>query len=140
MSNGGAGDSLGIIETYFERLLAGDREALRTMFAPDVEVHYHGPEGLVPWFGDYVGVDGYAEFTRRVNEHVSHFAVDWERPVVDGDTVVLLGRGVWRLAATGRDVHADTTNVFRIRDGLIAEYRVYNDTAAFAEAFGTLHR
>jgi ketosteroid isomerase-like protein len=133
-------DNLTLIEAYFERLLAGDRAALRAMFARDVEVHYHGPEGLVPWFGDYVGIDGYAEFTRRVNEHVSDFAVDWEPPVVDGDTVVLFGRGMWRLAASGREVHAHTTNVFRVRDGLIVEYRVYNDTAAFAEAFGTLHR
>jgi ketosteroid isomerase-like protein len=133
-------DSLAIIETYFERLAAGDRERLREMFAPDVAVHYHGPEGLVPWFGDYEGVDGYDEFTRRVIENVEHFEVDWEAPVVDGDTVVLLGHGVWRLRASGVEVRAHTTNVFRIVDGRIREYRVYNDTAAFAEAFGTLHR
>lgn len=135
-----ATDSLAIIQTYFDRLLRGDREGLRGMFSADVEVHYHGAQGLVPWFGHYVGIEGYAEFTRRVNEHVSHFEVDWEPPVVDGDTVVLLGFGMWRLAATGQEIRAHTANVFRIRDGLIAAYRVYNDTAAFAEAFGTLRR
>ena len=31
-------DSLAIIETCFERLAAGDRERLREMFAPDVQI------------------------------------------------------------------------------------------------------
>ena len=133
-------DSIDVIRRYFERLLAGDRDALCAMFAPEVEVHYHGPPGLVPWIGHYVGIEGYTEFTRRVNEHVSHFEVDWEPPVMDGDTVVLLGFGTWRLAATGQEVRAHTANVFQVRDGLITTYRVYNDTAAFAEAFGMLRR
>ena len=55
--------------------------------------------------------------------------------IVDGgETVVALGRygGVYK--ATGAKVNAQFTHVFRFKDGKIASFQQYTDTAQFKDA------
>ena len=46
-------------------------------------------------------------------------------------TVIVLD-GRWRMHATGREIAARACNVFRVRDGKISSYEVYNDSGKFA--------
>jgi ketosteroid isomerase-like protein len=46
--------------------------------------------------------------------------------------VVLAGR--WRARSTGREVAAQVVNVFTLREGRVAAYEVFHDTAALWEA------
>jgi uncharacterized protein len=48
--------------------------------------------------------------------------------------IIIVLDGHWRVRATGRELKARACNVFRIRDGKICGYDVYNDSGAFAAA------
>jgi ketosteroid isomerase-like protein len=82
----------------------------------------------------YVGVDVVLSglFARLAGEWDGFSAVPQE--IVDGgETVVALGRygGVYK--ATGAKVDAQFTHVFRFKDGKIASFQQYTDTAQFKD-------
>jgi uncharacterized protein len=83
----------------------------------------------------YVGVDAVLGglFARLAGEWDGFSAVPHE--IVDGgDTVVALGRygGVYK--ATGVKVNAQFVHVFRFKNGKVATFQQYTDTAQFKDA------
>jgi ketosteroid isomerase-like protein len=83
----------------------------------------------------YIGVDALLTglFARLGGEWDGFAAVPDE--IVDGgETVVALGyySGVYK--ATGAKVHAQYTHVFKFKDGKIAHFQQYTDTAQFKDA------
>jgi ketosteroid isomerase-like protein len=83
----------------------------------------------------YVGVDKLLGglFARLAGEWDGFAAVPHE--IVDGgETVVALGRygGVYK--ATGVKVDAQFVHVFRFKDGKVATFQQYTDTAQFKDA------
>jgi uncharacterized protein len=83
----------------------------------------------------YVGVDAVLTglFARLGGEWDGFSAVPQE--IVDGgETVVAFGRygGVYK--ATGVKVHAQFVHVFKFKDGNIAHFQQYTDTAQFQNA------
>ncbi|WP_341898025.1 nuclear transport factor 2 family protein [Ferrovibrio terrae] len=121
-----------VLAAYYAALRDGDFAKLEQLVTPDVCVQYYGPPGLLPWVGRHDGFAGYKTFLDRVRAALEIVAVTPEATIAEGDWVVMLGRGLWRARASGREVQVNMTNAFRFRDGRIAEYRVYTDTAAFA--------
>ena len=126
--------SRAILDSYYAALKAGDFATLEALLTPDICVRYYGPPGLLPWSGVHEGFAAYRRFLSLVREHLEIVEVAQDAVIAEGDWIVVLGRGSWRARATGRDIAANMTNAFRIRDGRVAEYRVYTDTAAFAVA------
>jgi ketosteroid isomerase-like protein len=126
--------SKALLNDYYAALRDGDFGALARIVAPDVVVRYFGPPGLLPWVGVHEGFDAYRRFLTQVREALEIVEVAQEAVIAENDWVVVLGRGRWRAKATGRDIAVNMTNAFRFHDGRVAEYRVYTDTAAFAEA------
>jgi ketosteroid isomerase-like protein len=83
----------------------------------------------------YVGVDTVLSglFARLAGEWDGFSAIPNE--IVDGgETVVALGRygGVYK--ATGAKVDAQFVHVFRFKNGKVASFQQYTDTAQFTEA------
>ena len=124
--------SKAVLDRYYAALRDGDFVTLETLLTSDVCVQYFGPAGLLPWVGRHDGFDGYKRFLGLVRAALEIVEVTPEATVAEGEWIVMLGRGLWRARATGREVRVNMTNAFRFKDGLIAEYRVYTDTAAFA--------
>jgi uncharacterized protein len=83
----------------------------------------------------YIGVDALLTglFARLGGEWDGFSAVP-EQIVDGGDTVVALGRygGVYK--ATGVKVNAQFVHVFRFKEGKIAGFQQYTDTAQFKDA------
>lgn len=70
-----------------------------------------------------------------------HLVVDTVEPLavhVAGDTVISVLKGEWTVKATARKVRTETVNIFTLRDGRIARYQVYSDTAALGVGLGRL--
>jgi uncharacterized protein len=83
----------------------------------------------------YVGPDAVLNgvFGRLGAEWDGFSAVPYE--IVDGgDTVVSLGRYGGTFKATGVKVDAQFVHVFKFKDGKIASFQQYTDTAQFKEA------
>lgn len=54
--------------------------------------------------------------------------------VAQGDKVVVLGRSRPRMQSTGRVVDNDWVAVITVREGKLARYKIYEDTAALVSA------
>jgi ketosteroid isomerase-like protein len=122
------------LDAYYAALKAGDAEALRAVVTPDIVVTYHGRPGLLPWTGVWRGFDAYRDFLSRVGAALEILAVTPVARIPDGDRVVVLLDGRWRARATGCQVAARVVNIFTLRDGRVAGYEVFHDTAALWEA------
>lgn len=127
---------LNLLETYYRLLKERDREGLLSLLAPDVCVRFYGPEGSLPWVGEYRGVQGFEEFLAVIASHLEIVEVERLNTIVDDGKVVVQSRGCWRSKTTGNHIHGDMINVFTIENGRIAGYEVYNDTLAFAKGIG----
>jgi hypothetical protein len=124
----------GVLDAYYAALKAGDVAALRAVVADDVVVTYHGRPGLLPWTGAWRGFDAYRDFLGRVGAALEILEVTPAARIVDGARVIVLLDGRWRARATGREVAARVVNIFTLRDGQVAGYEVFHDTAALWEA------
>jgi ketosteroid isomerase-like protein len=124
--------SKAVLDRYYAALRAGDFAMLESLLAPDVTVRYFGPPGLLPWIGVHEGFAAYRHFLDQVRDALEIVEVVQEAVIAEGDWVIVLGRGRWRAKSNGREIAVSMTNAFRFRDGRIAEYRVYTDTASFA--------
>ncbi|WP_299870349.1 nuclear transport factor 2 family protein [uncultured Hoeflea sp.] len=126
------------LDRYYAALKAGDRAALRGVVSDDIEVHYPAPEGLLPWAGDWSGFERFEAFLKAVGDHL---VIDTVEPLsmhIAGDTVITVLKGEWTVKATGRKVRTETANIFTLRDGKIARYQVFSDTAALGVGLGRL--
>lgn len=123
-----------VLDAYYAALKGGDTAALRAVVAQDVVVTYHGRPGLLPWTGTWRGFDAYCDFLGRVGAALEILEVTPLARIPDGARVVVLLEGRWRARATGREVAARVVNIFTLRDGRVAGYEVFHDTAALWEA------
>ncbi|WP_322988009.1 nuclear transport factor 2 family protein [Hoeflea sp.] len=126
------------LDRYYAALKAGDSQALRGVVSDDIEVHYPAPDGLLPWAGDWIGFERFETFLATVGDHLVIDAVEPLAIHVAGDTVITVLKGEWTVKANGRKVHTETVNMFTLRDGKIARYQVYSDTAALGLGLGRL--
>jgi len=83
---------------------------------------------------DTVGKDG-------VRQYLTSLAAEWtldyyevDELIADRDRVIALARCGWTNRATGKSVRTPKCDVFRFRDGKIAEFRAYYDTASVRSA------
>jgi ketosteroid isomerase-like protein len=121
------------IEAFYAAMGRGDIPFI--IGALDPKIVWNEAENFV--YADhspYVGVDTLLSglFARLVGEWDGFSAVPHE--IVDaGETVVALGRygGVYK--ATGVKVNAQFTHVFKFKDGKIAHFQQYTDTAQFKD-------
>lgn len=124
--------TLDTIERFFQLLRERDREGLLHILAPDVRVRYYGPEGALPWVGEFHGTAGFENFLAIIAAHLDIVEVERLDTISTDRKVVVQSRGCWRSKATGKDIHGNMINVFTVARGKITGYEVYNDTLAFA--------
>lgn len=126
------------LDAYYKALQSGDENDIRAVVAPDIVVQYHDATGLLPWGGRWQGVDAFRTFLSHVAEHLVIEKVEPLEKLITDDSVVVVLRGHWLAKATGRKVKAVVSNIFTIRDGRVAGYQVFPDSAAFAIALDRL--
>jgi uncharacterized protein len=126
------------LDAWYAAMRSGDLEALRDVATSDIRVWWNGPVDLVPWAGEHIGIDAAIAFFRQVTGRLDIIRTTVvERLETPAATVVFLDAH-WRVKATGEDIMAKALNIFRFRDGRVARYEVYPDSAAFARALRSL--
>ena len=120
------------IDNYFTLLKNRDRKGLLAILHDDIRVVYYGPQGLLPWIGEYTGHAGFLHFLDIIAENLDIVEVQTLDRISDTRKVVVQCAGSWRVRTSGAVVSGNMVNVFTVRDDKIAAYEVYNDTAAFA--------
>jgi ketosteroid isomerase-like protein len=118
-----------VVRRLYDGFEQGDIPAVLAQLSENIVWTMPGTDAS-PVSGVFRGRDGVNGFFSKI---IEHFDIDGFAPgrfFADGDTVVVLGTE--RAAPKGRPLAPiDWVHVFTIRDGLIAEFREYFDTAEF---------
>jgi ketosteroid isomerase-like protein len=125
-------ENVEIVRAAFETLNAGDLDAMRELYDPDVIVRTvkDWPEP-----GPHVGREGVMRFFEQLRETWDVATVVPISDFIDaGDRVAV--RYVWRGAGHGPDMNMELTLVFAIRQGRIVYQEFFWDHAAALKAAG----
>jgi ketosteroid isomerase-like protein len=124
-----AEDSVDVVRGVYEAFGRGDVAAVLGAMADDVE--WREAEGM-PYGGVYRGGQAVAENVfGPITRDVSKFAVSPEEFIGSGDTVAVVVRYTGTGQATGKQLDLPVVHVWDVRDGKIARFRQFIDTAMF---------
>ena len=102
---------------------------------PDVTLH-QSPD--LPWGGEFHGHAGYEDWARQMSQAFDRLDVKDARFFTDGDTVVITCRLVTRSRASGEMLDLPLTQVVRLRDNRIVEFRpFYWNVPAYRDTVGS---
>jgi ketosteroid isomerase-like protein len=120
-----------VVQAVYDAFARADVPAILELFSPDVTV-YQSPE--VPWGGTHQGHEGLLTFMAVLSRRIAS-TPETQRMVADGDGhVVQTGMTRGKVRATGVRFEIPETHVWTVRDGRIAHYEVYLDSAAMCAA------
>ncbi|MGH9966379.1 MAG: nuclear transport factor 2 family protein [Pyrinomonadaceae bacterium] len=122
-----------LVQQIYENFKSGDIEALLNLLSNDIEWQLPEIEN-VPFAGKRRGQEQIGQFFESLvdTQEVQHF--EPREFIADGDKVVALGHYAWLVRSTGRQFGGDFAHVFTVRDGKVARFHEYMDTAAAAAA------
>jgi len=122
------------VQRLFPLLAEGRTDEAAALFADAVSFSIPHPPG-VPWVPEVDSADGMREFFELLAAHVRPKLTEVGQIVAEGDDVVVLGRMVSEVKATGRDIDTAFALHITVRAGRITRYHLYEDTLAVAEAY-----
>lgn len=126
------------VKRAYEAFQRGDIPALLQMVTDDVDWELHGPP-VIPFAGKMTGRQQAAEFFRKLAETQDTLEFTPNVFYADQNAVIVLGRYRGRVRATGRDTESEWVQIFTMRDGLIAGWHEFLDTASIVDAYRTPH-
>lgn len=125
--------TIDIVNRAYDAFNRKDFDSLAGMVTADCSWNVAGP-GDIPWAGHYEGPDQVKAYARKLTECV-HFASFAPGSVVEqGDTVVVCGSEKAVVAGTGKEYTNLFAHVFTVKDGKIAFFQEYGDTADIERA------
>jgi len=114
----------------------GDIQNLLNLYHEDAE--WIAPESeLVPFSGNFHGKSGIAQFFAKLDAAVQNIRFEPKQFIAEGDKVVVIGEASWLAKPTGRKYDSPWVHVFSLRDGKVARFEAFHDTAASERAFQT---
>lgn len=126
-------ENTGIVRQAYENFKNGDISALLDSFSEDIDWHLPEMEN-VPFSGKHKGREGATAFFQSLAEAQDALSFNPQEFIAQGDKVVVLGDYSWRAKATGREFGSDWAHVWTVRDGKLAGFKEYTDTAAASNA------
>jgi ketosteroid isomerase-like protein len=123
--------SLDVVKGVYEAFGRGDVPAVLGAMADDIE--WHEAEGM-PYGGVYHGGEAVAQNVfGPITQDIPDLAVKPEEFIASGDAVAAVVRYTGTGKATGKQLNLPAVHVFNVRNGKIAQFRQFIDTAKFLE-------
>ncbi|HJQ68613.1 MAG TPA: nuclear transport factor 2 family protein [Blastocatellia bacterium] len=131
----GEQENLSLIKEVYAAFGRGDLPAILGVLTDDVEwIHPRGDQ--IPWGGQRRGSEEVTGFFVALGQTIDVERFEPQRFHADGDAVIVFGRERMRVKATGRSYEAAWAHEFIIRDGKIARFIEYTDTASIIDGLG----
>lgn len=92
----------------------------------------------IPFSGTYVGKKEVTDFFVTLSESLESLRFEPQEFIAERDKVVVLGVSQWRVRKTGVVYDDAWVHVFTMRDGKIARFRIFGNSAAAVAAFTAL--
>ena len=123
--------SVDVVRGVYEAFGRGDVPAVLGAMADDIE--WHEAEGM-PYGGVYHGGEAVAQNVfGPITQDIPDFAVKPEEFIASGNAVAAVVRYTGTGKATGKQLNLPVVHVWDVRNGKIAQFRQFIDTAKFLE-------
>ena len=123
-----------LVKQAYAAFGAGDLKRLLGLMTSDVVWEFPASD-VIPWAGTFVGPGRVGQFFAALAEHAEAEAFEPKHFVAADDRVVVLGHERFRVKSTGRTWASEWAHAMTVRDGKVASFREYTDTAAVVGAF-----
>ena len=128
--------TIGIVQAAYAAFGRGDVPGVIALLTPDVHWESVGDPADFPALGVKTGTAAVAEQFRTLGTLLSFQSFAPRQFYAAGaDTVFVLGHYDRTVLKTGKPANSDFVHVFTIRDGKIAAYREFQDTATLVAAW-----
>ena len=117
-----------IVKRGYEAFGKGDIKGLLALCSENIEWVSPGPSEM-PTAGTRRGHEQVAQFFTTVDEVFEFESFEPRQFLAQGEQVVVLGTDTAKVKATGKALTEEWAHAFTIRDGKIAAFREYIDTA-----------
>jgi uncharacterized protein len=126
--------NLARLQFIYAEYAKGNRTPLYESLAEDAVWRSDG-DGTLAWSGDWHGLSGIQQYYARVEACAKVVGYDVEHAVAQGDWIFALATVHVRSLLDGETHPYKKVDVFRFRDGRIAEFREFYDTGAAIRRF-----
>jgi ketosteroid isomerase-like protein len=125
-------DLLTLVKNSYAAFAARNMDRMCALSTPDCVYEAPGVPEFMPWAHRHEGHEGIAHFVATLDDHLIFDHFQPTAFIVDEaqNMVVVLGRAECRSRATSRGYVNSWAHLFQIRDGKVAVFREYPDTAA----------
>lgn len=89
----------------------------------------------VPFAGQFHGKAEIARFFKSLDDAAQALRFEPKEFIAEGDKVVVTGEATWLVRQTGRTYDSPWVHVFTVRDGKVARFQDFHDTAAGERAY-----
>ena len=127
-------ENLAIIQSLYAAFARGDLQMVIGALTEDVEWILPGPPEIIPFAGVHRGPQAVLQFFAVLDKTLEFEKFEPQAFLANGDKVVVLGCSRDRMKSTGRSVENEWAAALTLRNGKVARYQVYEDTAAFVTA------
>ena len=126
--------NVALVQEAYAAFGTGDIQKLLGLMTPDIVWEFPA-SSVIPWAGTFTSPGEVAGFFSAIAEHSEADLFEPLCFIASDDRVVVLGRERFRAKPTGRTWACEWAHAFIVRDGKIAAFREYTDTAAITQAF-----
>lgn len=127
-------ENIKIVQQAYANFESGDIESLLGLLSDDIQWQLPDIEN-VPFAGTRQGREAVMQFFSSLAEAQEVLEFDPRDFIASENKVVVLGHYQWRVKATGQEYGGDWAHVFTVRDGKVAGFHEYTDTAVAAKAY-----
>jgi len=127
-------ENTAVVRRAYETFKGGDIPSLLDLFSDDISWQLPEIEN-VPFSGKRQGREQVGQFFATLADAQEVKRFEPREFIAEGDKVVALGHYGWRAKATGREYEGEWAHVWTVRDGKLAGFHEYTDTAAAARAY-----
>jgi ketosteroid isomerase-like protein len=127
-------ENVGVVRRAYDNFKSGNIGGILDSVTDDVDWRLPEMKGI-GFSGARTGRDSVAGFFSNLAEEQDSVSFEPREFVAQGDKVVALGRYRWRVKKNGREYGGDFAHAFTVRDGKIAGFHEYMDSAAATAAY-----
>lgn len=118
----------------YQKFANKDIAGLLDTFTDDIEWESIDNDEI-PFAGTYHGKSEVGRYFSELDQAQEAVQFEPREFICEGDKVVVLGQSRWTVRSTGQTYDNPWVHVLTIRDGKVARFQQFNDTASVAKAF-----
>jgi hypothetical protein len=127
--------TIDFVKELYGAFARADLDAIAAACTPDVHWEVQGQPQHFPALGPRRSPDGVRQFFRTTGETLEFTEFEPEEFHASGDKVFVLGHYRASVRRTGKTFASPWVHVFTVRNGRLAGFREFTDTARLADAY-----